>query len=376
MSTTTILDRADALSEPVIIGPDEQAAALTQRLLESVGPALELLTIELGHRLGLYAAIDAAGGVTAHDLAGLTGYGERQLREWLDQQAIAGILESEAGTRRRYRLPAAHRAVLLDPTSPVHGAGLASMFAGIASAFDAVAESFTADGAVSFARFGAPVRNGLEVIYRPGYTHALPSWLEQLPDIESQLEAGGTIVDAGCGTGWSTIALARRFPRAVVLGVDLDAASIEEARRNAETAGVADRVRFECADVGDDAALRALVGGPATLVTVFLALHDMNDPQRALSSLAGVLAPGGAVLIGDAKVEDEFLAPAGPLDRMFSAFSVLHCLPATLAEGSGHAHGTVLRAPTVMAWSAAAGLRRAERLPIEHPAWSFYRLDA
>lgn len=67
-------------------------------------------------------------------------------------------------------------------------------------------------------------------------------------------------------------------------------------------------------------------------------------------------------------------APAGPLDRMFSAFSVLHCLPATLAEGDGHAHGTVLRAPTVVEWSREAGLAATTRLAVEHPTWSFYRL--
>ena len=379
MSTIT-LDGAAVLEEPTR-STEEEAAALSQRLLESVGPALELLTVELGLRLGLYAALDAAGAMTADELARTTGYGERQLREWLDQQAVAGILEAggengegDAG-RRTYVLPVAHRPVLLDPTSLVHGAGLASMFAGIASTFDAVAASFAGSGAVSFATFGAPVRNGLEVIYRPGYTHALSAWLDELPDITAQLETGGAILDAGCGTGWSTIALAHRFPKAHVIGVDLDAASIEEARRHAREAGVADRVRFECADVGDAAALRGLVGEPVTLVTVFLALHDMNEPQRALASLAGVLAPAGSILIGDAKVEDAFVAPAGPLDRMFSAFSVLHCLPATLAEGTGHAHGTVLRAPTVAAWTEEAGLSRSTRLPIEHPTWSFYRLD-
>ncbi|WP_203579586.1 hypothetical protein [Microbacterium hibisci] len=61
------LGTSDVLTESV--ASVEQAAALTQRLLESVGPALELLTIELGHRLGLYAAIDTAGIVTAPDLS-------------------------------------------------------------------------------------------------------------------------------------------------------------------------------------------------------------------------------------------------------------------------------------------------------------------
>jgi len=369
-----ILDDLGTLSETTA-ATAEKAAALAHRLFESLGPALELLTIELGHRRGLYAAIGVAGIVTAPELANATGCDERQVREWLDQQAIAGILETAPEPPRKYWIPTAHRPVLLDPIAPANATGLATMFAGVASAFDAVADAFAGGRPVGFAQFGAAIRNGFEAIHRPAYVHALPSWLQRLPDIVSQLESGGVILDAGCGAGWSTIALAQRFPRAQVIGVDLDPASVAQAQRNAATAGVADRVRFERADVGDGTALREIVDGQATLATVFLALHDMGNPVRALSSLAAVLDPAGALLIADAKIADVFVAPGGPLDRMYAAISVLHRLPATQTDGTGRAHGTVLRGPTMVAWSAAAGLTRATRLAIDHPTWSFYRLD-
>ncbi|WP_127818907.1 class I SAM-dependent methyltransferase [Microbacterium sp. CPCC 204701] len=372
---STIVGATVAAEEERAETDAEVGAALTQRLLEALPSALELLTIELGHRLGLYAALDALGAATAADLARATGLGERQLREWLDQQAIAGILTAHGGEYRTYQLPAAYRPVLLDPSHPLHGAGLATMFAGVGSTFDRVSEGYRRGEGVTFAEFGRAMRHGLEHTYRPGYTHALPVWMEQLPDISARLDEGGTILDLGCGTGWSTVALARRFPNARVVGVDLDEESVAEARANAAESGMAKRVSFVLADAGDRAALAGAAGGHATLVTVFLALHDMNAPQRALSSVADLLEPGGAILVGDVKVEDEFTAPAGPLDRMFSAFSVLHCLPATLAEGDGHAHGTVLRAPTVVEWSREAGLGTTTRLAVEHPTWSFYRLD-
>lgn len=371
---TTIVDESVVTDTHGVELDAHDGAALTKRLLDSLPAALELLTIELGHRLGLYAAIDANGAVTAEELSESTGIGERQLREWLDQQAIAGILLSDGDEDRTYRLPAAYRPVLLDPTDPVHGAGLATMFAGVSSAFDRVSEAYRNNEGVTFADFGGAMRHGLEHTYRPGYTHALPLWMQLLPDISARLDVGGTILDLGCGTGWSTVALARRFPDARVVGVDLDEASIAEARANATAAGVGERTDFVLADAGDRAALASAAGGEVALVTIFLALHDMNAPQRALAAAAGLLEPGGAILVGDAKVEDEFTAPGGALDRMFSAFSVLHCLPATLAEGDDHAHGTVLRAPTVAAWSREAGLT-ITRLAVEHPTWSFYRLD-
>ena len=372
---STIVDTTVAAEEERAEFDAEAGAALTRRLLDSLPSALELLTIELGHRLGLYAALDALGAATAAELAQATGLGERQLREWLDQQAIAGILTAAGGEERTYELPAPYRPVLLDSSHPLHGAGLATMFAGVGTTFDRVSEGYRRGEGVSFAEFGSAMRHGLEDTYRPGYTHALPLWMEQLPDISARLDEGGAILDLGCGTGWSTIALARRFPNARVVGVDLDSASIAEARANAADSGIAERVDFVLADAGDRAALAVAAGGRVTLVTVFLALHDMNAPQRALAAAADMLETDGAILVGDVKVEDEFTAPAGPLDRMFSAFSVLHCLPATLAEGDGHVHGTVLRAPTVVEWSRAAGLSSMTRLAVEHPTWSFYRLD-
>ncbi|GAB2838464.1 class I SAM-dependent methyltransferase [Microbacterium insulae] len=374
--TTHVHDGVDTAEAELRAAEADEGAALTMRLLASLTPALELLTVELGLRHGIYASIDQAGAVTSAELSAQTGITERQLREWLDQQAIAGILLADSGEPRRYRLPGAFRPVLLDPTSPLHGAGLAEMFAGIAETFDDVAATFPHGGAVRYADFGPAVRHGLETIYRPGYTHALPLWMEALPDITARLEAGGTILDAGCGTGWSSVALAQRFPRARVIGVDLDEASIDEARRHAAASGVGDRVSFACLDATDAGAISRVVDGEVALVTVFLALHDMRDPRRGLAALSSTLEPGGAILIGDAQVSDEFVAPGTDTDRMFSAFSVLHCLPATLAEGGGHAHGTVLRAPSVIAWGRDVGLAHARQLPIEHPAWSFYRLNA
>jgi hypothetical protein len=50
------------------------------------------LMIHLGDRLGLYAALDGAGPVTAAELAAKTELDERWLLEWLRGQAAAGLL--------------------------------------------------------------------------------------------------------------------------------------------------------------------------------------------------------------------------------------------------------------------------------------------
>lgn len=57
--------------------------------------------------------------------------------------------------------------------------------------------------------------------------------------------------DVGCGAGWSSIAIARSYPKVVVDGFDFDEPSIALARTYAEQAGLADRVRFHVREAGD-----------------------------------------------------------------------------------------------------------------------------
>jgi len=49
-------------------------------------------------------------------------------------------------------------------------------------------------------------------------------------------------------------------------------------------------------------------------------------------------------------------------------------LPATLAEDPVEATGTVLRAPTLAGWAAAAGFAVADVVAIDNLFWRFYRL--
>src|SRR5713226_10226677 len=73
--------------------PADPAAALAERLFHDVVGALELFTVYLGERLGLYRALDRDGPATSSELAGRTGTAERYVREWLEHHAASGLLE-------------------------------------------------------------------------------------------------------------------------------------------------------------------------------------------------------------------------------------------------------------------------------------------
>jgi ubiquinone/menaquinone biosynthesis C-methylase UbiE len=350
---------------------------LVERMIGSATAAAEMLTIELGRRLGLYRALFDAGPVNAAGFADAAGIAPRYAREWLEQQAAAGILDvtlpGDTNTRE-YLLPGAHVPVLVDEVHPFNLIGIAGLIAGFGTALPEVEAAYRSGEGVGFARFGDELREGIAALNRPSFTHETRSWVEALPGIPERLDGGGVVLDAGCGVGWSTIALAKAFPNATIVGADTDTASIVAARGNAQVAGVADRVTFIEVNAADASTIRSPFHEDYTLVTVFEALHDMGQPIRALDSFRTVLADGGAVLVGDERVSDEFVAPAGEVERMMYASSVLHCLPATMAESTSVASGTVLRAPTVLSWARKAGFDEVEVLSIEHPFWQFYRM--
>ena len=76
-------------------------AALADRLFRDLAGALELLTVYLGERLGLYQALYADGPATSAELAARTGTTERYIREWLEHHATSGATAPPRGPRPR-----------------------------------------------------------------------------------------------------------------------------------------------------------------------------------------------------------------------------------------------------------------------------------
>jgi SAM-dependent methyltransferase len=366
MTTTT--DAAQALSR--------ERDALGERLFGALLGGMELLSVELGIQTGLYAALRDGGPATAGELAGRTGISERYAREWLEQQATAGLLKVHTPggpAQRRYVLPDGHAEALLDVESPGYMSAAGPTLVGLTNVLSVVAAAYRSGEGVPYGRYGAEIRHAIGDFNRPMFANELAAeWLPALGDVYLRLRLGaaGRVLDVACGTGWSSIALARACPGVQVDGVDLDEASIADARRNAATAGVADRVRFE---VGDAAALDR--PGGYDLACIFEALHDMGNPVGALRQIRGLLGPGAPLLVVDERVAESFTAAGGEIERLYYAWSVLHCLPATLAESPKIAHGTVLRTDTVRQWAHDSGYASVEVLPVANDLWRFYRLN-
>src|SRR5918999_308187 len=76
---------------------EQRRDALAERIFQNSVGVLEILSIYVGDRLGLYRALADGGDVTASELAAVTGTHVRYTREWLEQQAVSGILEVQDG---------------------------------------------------------------------------------------------------------------------------------------------------------------------------------------------------------------------------------------------------------------------------------------
>jgi len=353
-----------------------QRDAFIERFLQFASGTFSMFSIYIGDRLGLYRALAEGGPATSAELASRTGTHERYIREWLEQQTVAGILEVEdenqTADARRFSLPAGHAEPLIDRDSLNFIAPLAQLLVGAVRPLPALLEAYRNGGGVPFEAYGSDLREGQAAINYPAFLHQLPDeWLPAIPDVHARLlsDPPARVADIGCGYGWSSIGMAKGYPTIHVDGFDLDAPSIERAQENAKRNGVADRVNFQVRDAGD-----ASLVGQYDLVTAFECVHDMTNPVGALRTMRGMVRDGGVVLIVDERVGDTFTAKGNDVEWMMYGWSILHCLPVGMVDQGAAGTGTVMRADTLRQYAVEAGFRDVEILPIENFFFRFYRL--
>jgi 2-polyprenyl-3-methyl-5-hydroxy-6-metoxy-1,4-benzoquinol methylase len=335
---------------------------------------MELANVELGVRLGLYQALAGAGPVTAGDLAASAGIADRYAQEWLEQQAVAGVLEvddvAKPAGERRFTLPNAHAHVLLEDDSEACMKSCASVVPWVGKAIDIMVEEFR-DG--TGAAFGLFDLHDIQAAFtRPVFAnHLVQTWLPALPEVQTKLASGERvrIAEVGCGEGLVAITIARAYPTAEIDGFDLDEASIAAAVEQAAAEGLGGRARFEVRDAADPA-----IVGDYDLVMAIEMLHDVPDPVGILRTMKRLAGPSGTVLVVDERAEEAFTVPASEMERFFYSFSTLHCLAVSMQDG-GVGTGTVIRPDTMRRYAADAGFSSVEVLDVEHPQFVLYRLS-
>lgn len=339
---------------------EEKLNALLGQAVQDMGASLHAALIVIGDRLGLYRAMADGKPVTPAELAGRTGTSERYVREWLNANAAGKYVEyhSASGT---YSLSPEQAFVLALDQTPVHLPGFYHMLASAMKDEEKLTDVFRTGKGFGWHEHEKGLFEGCERFFRPGYLANLTTnWIPALEGMEAKLRAGAKVADIGCGHGASAILMAQAYPKSRFFGFDYHAASIEQARRRAADAGVADRVNFEVAPA------KSFPGSGYDFIAFFDCLHDMGDPGGAASHVRRALAADGTWMIVEPFAGDDVSSNLNPIGRIYYSASTLFCVPASLSQEVGLGLGAQAGEARIREIVSGAGFSRFRRATETH----------
>jgi len=311
----------------------------------------------VGTRTGLFRAMAGKGAMRLDDVVRASGLQRRYVEEWLRGMTSAGYLEYSA-EKETYELPEEIAYFVASDGTDHFVGGMWEMVPALMRVAPRVAEAFGKGGGVPFADFGPDCVNALDLINRGQYEERFASyWLKSLPDVVARLQAGGRMLDYGCGSGRVAVAIKRAFPAAQVAGFDIDAQSIERAR-------------------GAAAGLEIAFGtevpkGQFDLVTICDCIHDLAAPGETLRQVHRLVKPDGTLFIVEPKAADRLEDNRNPVATMFYGFSLFHCMTQSLARG-GPGLGTCMGPAQTEKLLREAGFRGFKMLDIKSMTNLFY----
>ena len=298
------------------------------------GGALALM-VSVGHKTGLFDAMDGQKACTAADLADRAGLQERYVREWLSAMACGGVVDYDPDGDT-FVLPPEHAGLLTRRAGPLNLSTQCQYIALLGEVEDEIVQAFHDGGGVPYDRY--PRFQAL-MAESSGqrYERTLLAQVVPILPVADALVSGIDVADVGCGSGMALRILAAEYPRSRFVGFDISESAIQAARTAADDAGLAN-LRFEAVDA---AALSSVE--QFDFVSTFDAIHDQAKPDLVLTGIHRMLRPGGTYLCVEPKASSVL---ADNIDEPMSAFmytvSTMHCMTVSLAydgEGLGTAWG-------------------------------------
>ena len=254
--------------------------AFIGQMLSDLGGASSVAMVRLGDTLGLYKAIHANGPMTSTELAKAAKVDERYLREWLSHQAASNYLSYDPATAK-FAMPPEQAMVFANEDSPVYMMGGFDMMAAMLDNQPKVQAAFKSGTGVAWGDQAGCMFCAVARFFRPGYHNNLVSaWLPALDGVVKKLEAGARVADVGCGHGWSTVLMAKAFPKSQFFGYDFHPDSIRDATAHAKKHGVAENANFA---VGLPRIIPARISTslPASIACTTWAIPQVRPPISA-----------------------------------------------------------------------------------------------
>ena len=320
----------------------------------------------IGVHKGIFQAMSGKGPLTADEVVAATGLQPRYVEEWLRGMTAAGYLDYDT-TAEKFTLPDEHAYLLASEGTDHFMGGLFHFAPVLLGVAPKVAAAFEHGGGVKFEDFGPDCVTALDLINSGQYEQRMASyWLPQIPDVVEKLEAGGRVLDVGCGVGRVSATIAKAFPNSTVVGLDPDEESIRQARQAAQSAGLGPHVEFVATTTGQYEPAENF-----DLVTACDCVHDFAKPVQTLSEMRSLLKPDGTLFIVEPRAADQLQDNINSLGTVYYGFSIFHCMTQSLANG-GPGLGTCMGPARTEELVREAGFSSFEKLGIKSQTNLFY----
>ena len=169
----------------------------------------------------------------------------------------------------------------------------------------------------------------------PDTGNLINSWIPAVDNgnVLEKLKKGAKVADVGCGFGITTLMMAIAYPNSTFTGFDFHKESIEKANESAKKEKI-NNVKFEVSSASE------FPGSGYDFVTLFDCLHDMGDPEGALTHTGNVIkkddddgdsSNSGTCMIVEPFAQNELENNVNPVASTFYAASTLICVPNSLA---------------------------------------------
>jgi ubiquinone/menaquinone biosynthesis C-methylase UbiE len=308
----------------------QKAESFAGSLLNALNHAGLCLMASIGHRTGLFDAMQDQPPMSSSTIAARAGLNERYVREWLGAMVTAGVMDVDPASLT-FSLPLEHAAFLTRAAGADNMAVFTQYIALLGCVEDEIVECFKSGGGVPYERFprfhdvmaedsGQSVLSSLE-----------SSILPLVPGLTAQLERGICVLDLGCGRGRITIRLGELFPNSRFVGMDLSEEAIRCGRIEVSARGLKN-VKFLITDLSnfDETAPPESFD----LITTFDAVHDQSRPLNLLKGIHRTVRGNGVYLMqeikGSSHVHNNI---AHPIGTFLYTVSCMHCMTVSLASG-------------------------------------------
>lgn len=346
---------------------EDKLARFEERFVGALNEGGMLLMASIGHRLGLFQALQDGDPTNSEKLAQRTGFNERYLREWLGAMVAARVVETDPA-RGTYWLPQEHAQLLTDQ-GEANLAVYAQFLPLLGKVEDDILRCFREGGGVPYERFDRFHEVMAEDSGQTVLAALFDAILPLVDGIEARLKEGIRVLDLGCGRGKALFEMARRFPASQFTGYDLSPEAVDWARHQAEQAGL-ENVDFQVRDVTDfdDTAPPAAF----EFITTFDAIHDQAQPLRVLKGIRRALTDDGVYLAQDIRGTSHHHSDADhPLGAFLYAVSCMHCMTVSLSQG-GEGLGTMWGRERALDYMRRAGFGTVEVHELEHDIQNDY----